>query len=1186
MKKIIIIALIFYSTGLNAQYLKPYFKTISVEDGLPEGYVVSSLQDKLGFIWLGTQNGLVRYDGYKLKSYSFPDENGIPLIYCSLQQLHEDKTGKLWAIVGNSGLYYFNRPLDTFIKVQLNASEANIFADHYIVKWVEDSKSDTHWFLAFNAITRIPCIYSYDGVQNKFEKYSPDGKSENYIPSYKNADIIQDAEGKIWIAADSLLSYFEPLSKSFKPWFVIPESTKRGLISGITADPVNNDKLWISTFIPDMDVTNNSMEIEFYQVNTKTKAYLSFKHKKSDPTSIAANCVAIRNDSLNRTWFSTEKGISLFNSQLGTFTNFSLNIPSSNAGNMAYVSVIAADKEGNLWLAGNFNGLFYLDVNRAKATFYSHSKTPGSLPDSFRGINKLFYDRSGTFWISLPWRGIAYIDQQKTMLNPIRIEPTSDEAHGSLSKDDFFVSGRYCDSVFFVNNNSGLFKWNYKQNSFDRIELNNNKVYSQIRTAIVAKDGLIWIGSADEGLFSYNPLNKSIKNFTKVANDSTSISSNSISQLIEDHEGNLWIGTNNQGLCRFDKKSASFTSFPFISNNGTIQADNVLDDDRVLFMYFDNEGILWIGTNRGALNRFNTKTNKFTSYLDHKSGFNCVANIFEDSKQRMWNGTYLSGLFLIDKETGNKKRYCEQNGLLFNSVFGITEDNEGNIWAASSRGLSRLNPENNNIANFRIPVGDLRSNDILFKSADGSIQVKIVNGLISFDPEKMKGNQVPPSTVIESVGYRTADNGDTTIFTYGSRQIELKYNENKISFQYVALHFANSEQNQYAYKLDGYDKEWIEAGTQRSATYTNLSPGKYIFYVKATNSDGVWNETVQSISIRILPPWWLTWWAYMLYGLMFIAIVITIDRIQRRRLAEKANQKVKEKELEQAREIEKAYNKLKATQSQLIQSEKMASLGELTAGIAHEIQNPLNFVNNFSEVSGELIDEMNEELEKGEVEEAKEIAADIKLNLEKILHHGKRADAIVKGMLQHSRSSSGVKEPTDINALADEYLRLAYHGLRAKDKSFNASMKTNFDPAIGNINVIPQDMGRVILNLITNAFYAVDEKKKIRTLQGFETLEGFEDYEPTVSVSTKLVVAPSGGTRGVQISVKDNGNGIPHNVLEKIFQPFFTTKPTGQGTGLGLSMSYDIVTKAHGGELKVETKEGEGSEFIIQLFKD
>lgn len=265
-------------------------------------------------------------------------------------------------------------------------------------------------------------------------------------------------------------------------------------------------------------------------------------------------------------------------------------------------------------------------------------------------------------------------------------------------------------------------------------------------------------------------------------------------------------------------------------------------------------------------------------------------------------------------------------------------------------------------------------------------------------------------------------------------------------------------------------------------------------------------------------------------------------------------------------EIQNAYKELQSTQAQLIQSEKMASLGELTAGIAHEIQNPLNFVNNFSEVSTELVDEMKEELSKSNYEDANAIADDLKQNLEKINHHGKRAGDIVKGMLQHSRTSTGQKELTDINSLCDEYLRLSYHGLRAKDKSFNAEMRTDFDTSLPKINLVSQDIGRVVLNLINNAFYAVNEKKK----------SGIEDYNPTVNVSTKK------SNDKVEIKVSDNGSGIPEKIKDKIFQPFFTTKPTGSGTGLGLSLSYDIV-KAHGGEIKVNSKEGEGTEFIVQL---
>jgi two-component system NtrC family sensor kinase len=297
--------------------------------------------------------------------------------------------------------------------------------------------------------------------------------------------------------------------------------------------------------------------------------------------------------------------------------------------------------------------------------------------------------------------------------------------------------------------------------------------------------------------------------------------------------------------------------------------------------------------------------------------------------------------------------------------------------------------------------------------------------------------------------------------------------------------------------------------------------------------------------------------------LVFMVIVFLLSRNNRNR--KKTNEILRQRN----EEIENTLHQLRSTQTQLIQSEKMASLGQLTAGIAHEIQNPLNFVNNFSEVNKELANELEQEIDKGNYTEAKAIAKDIRVNEDKINHHGKRADAIVKGMLQHSRASSGIKEPTDINVLTDEYLRLAYHGLRAKDKSFNATMKTDFDQGIGKINIVPQDIGRVILNLITNAYYAVAEKKK-------KVAEGFE---PTVAVATKRLNGK------VMISVRDNGNGIPPKTLDKIFQPFFTTKPTGEGTGLGLSLSYDIV-KAHGGEIRVESRENGFTEFVVILPAD
>lgn len=274
----------------------------------------------------------------------------------------------------------------------------------------------------------------------------------------------------------------------------------------------------------------------------------------------------------------------------------------------------------------------------------------------------------------------------------------------------------------------------------------------------------------------------------------------------------------------------------------------------------------------------------------------------------------------------------------------------------------------------------------------------------------------------------------------------------------------------------------------------------------------------------------------------------------------------------QKEELLQTVADLRATQEQLVQKEKMASLGELTAGIAHEIQNPLNFVNNFAQVSAELIDELGDELRAGHTDDVQDLMSDIRQNLEKINHHGSRADAIVKAMLQHSRSSTGERQPTDINALCDEYLRLSYHGLRARDNTFNATMETHFDPAVGQVAVVGQDISRVLLNLFNNAFYAVQEKKN-----QLKALGQLADFEPTIVVSTKKA-----GDQ-IEVCVRDNGSGIPESVQSKIFQPFFTTKPTGEGTGLGLSLSYDIITKGHGGTLTVDTREGEFTEFVVTL---
>jgi signal transduction histidine kinase/streptogramin lyase len=686
------------------------------------------------------------------------------------------------------------------------------------------------------------------------------------------------------------------------------------------------------------------------------------------------------------------------------------------------------------------------------------------------------------------------------------------------------------------------------------------------------RQGDIWIGGGG-GL---NLWNKEKENFIKYKNDpknNSSLSSNNVITIHEDREGNLWIGTW-RGLNLLNRKTGSFTQY-FINPNDT----SSWGQNFISAILQDRTGKLWIGCwEGGGVNLVNRVNNTFKNYL---KGIN-VTSIYEDRDGVVWLGGHDDGLYKYDRSSDNFIRY--DDSISFTGISGvksIVEDNQKYLWLGTSDGIVRLNPQRNETRIYSKNYG-VGENGLIFSSSyigrKGELFFGDATGYFSFYPNELTQNIKPPEIIF--TGFRLADqivkhgnNGPLKESLSQVKKIRLRYNQNVFSFDFTAIDYSNPGENRYLFMLENYDNNWHQGGSERKAYYFNIPPGKYVFRVKAANSNGAWAE--KKIDIIITPPWWRTWWAYCIYGLLFAFAVFATHRFQKQRIVLAERQRTQKRELAHAKEIEKAYAELKATQAQLIQSEKMASLGELTAGIAHEIQNPLNFVNNFSEVNKELLDEMENELNAGNNGEAILIAKDIKENEEKIIHHGKRADARVKGMLQHSRSSSGIKEPTDINALADEYLRLSYHGFRAKDKTFNATIQTDFDQSLEKINIIPQDIGRVLLNLYNNAFYSVSEKKKLQP----------DNYKPTVSVSTKKIDARPDDPVGrgkVEIHVRDNGMGIPQKVLDKIYQPFFTTKPTGQGTGLGLSLSYDIIN-VHGGEIKVETKEGEGAEFIIQL---
>ena len=1062
------------------------------------------------------------------------------------------------------------------------------------------------------------CIIRYDG--SHMTRYRNNPKNPNSLGGYYPECLFIDTSGFIWIGFfGEGLDRFDPVTNTFTHYNHDPNDPKSLSNDFVTTVLIDHlDNIWIGT--------NDGLDL----LDQKTGTFTHYKYDINDATSLSCNTVrAIYEDHEGTIWVGTgfafdninEGGLNRFDRDAGTFTRYMHDPvdPHSLIGDK--VRAIFEDSKGNFWIGTNGDGLHSMDRKTGQFTRHTYdpakpdqlSGPPVNINSSFNhvtfitedadenlwigsasgGINRYdpvtkktthfgnnadnsgqFIDNSGWCILASP-DGLVWLGTQETNLYKIDLHniniPQIIENRGVTG----FIQESA--SVLWVGfYEEGLVRQNLKNGTtreFVHDPLNLNSLSNNNITRIFKdSQGIMWLGT-ESGLNRYDPAADIFTRYQHDPNDSSSIGSAFITDIVEDKGLNLWIGTIGGGLEMMDRSSGKFTHY-----RHNLADSNSLNWNGVLTIFDDETNDLWIGlSNNAGLDRLNKQTGRITNYLDGYS----ILDIFKDSNGILWVGTK-NGLYNYERESDNFSPVVDQNkNININTaIYSIIGDNQDNLWMGTPLGIYKLNQARDNLILYGKEngvIGNILIEGSVSKLQDGKLLFGALNGYYAFYPDKFKtpsgtSNIYFTNLWLNGKSVNPKNNGALRESIFSAKKIQLNHDENTFAISASGIDYRHSGNKQLLYTLENYDQDWHRANVAEKMNYFKVPPGKYIFRIKSADGrTGEWLE--KSIAVIITPPWWKTWWAYGTYAFMFLGGVFVIDRTQRRRLLAKAYADAREKELEQAKKIKKTYDELevahtslKATQSQLIQSEKMASLGELTAGIAHEIQNPLNFVNNFSEVSNELIDEMNEEIEKGDLDEAKAIASDIKQNLEKINHHGKRADGIVKGMLQHSRSSSGQKEPTDINALTDEYLRLAYHGLRAKDKSFNATMDTDFDKTIGSINVVPQDLGRAILNLLTNAFYIVNEKKQLN----------IDDYKPTVSVSTRNI------DNELILSISDNGNGIPKKVLDKIFQPFFTTKPTGQGTGLGLSLSYDIV-KAHSGELKVETKEGEGTTFTISL---
>ncbi len=1049
-------------------------------------------------------------------------------------------------------------------------------------------------------------VYSYDGIQ--MASYKNSLLNTNSLASNLAESIFADDDGTIWVGTlGNGLNHFDPVNRTFTHFQHDPEdpsSLSNDTVTSILRD--NEGILWIGT--------HQGLD----QFNPETKEFIHFRHRKDDPTSLSFNQVRIiYEDKQGTLWIGTgspyagnggsihDGGLNRLERSTGHFSRYLNDRDDINTLISNKVSAIFEDKQGDFWV-GTRGGLH--KMNRQEGSFERLVYDPAH-PGKFSGpvivpenaewehITFIHQDVAGSYWYGTVENGLYYFNPAIGKM--IRYQRNGNTL-GEFSDNGAWRAYTSRDGILWIGTAQGnLFRINPLQMEIPYFTVPG----SSARAFYEEPDGTFWLGTY-QGLIRQNKTTGQSKQILIDADPATP--DNSIFFIYGDQQGHMWVGGSG-GLSRWDRKNETFIRYKNEPGN-----NNSLSNNSVYAIFEDKESNLWVGTQSG-LNLLNKQTGAFKRF--NTSLF--VTSIYEDNSDNFWIGTWNGqGIFLFNKEAGELTNFLggvnvicffEDNenvmwvgtaeGLLqydpgvkrFNpvselfsivgmsEVIGIKEDNQNNLWIACAEGIIRMNSERNDSRIFgrEYGVGENAFNYLAsYKGRNGKLYFGDANGYFAFNPADFDDTSNPPEVIINNfyLANQLVKPGNGSPLKESllhTKSITLPYNQKSFSFDFSVIDYTNPASNRLFYMMENYDKEWRQVGFERRAYYFNLPSGKYTFRVKGANSSGIWAE--KTIDIIILPPWWRAWWAYIIYAVLLISAIFGIDRFQRNRLLNAEREKNRQRDLLHAKEIEKAYTELKTTQTQLIQAEKMASLGELTAGIAHEIQNPLNFVNNFSEVSVELMEELIEERSKVKTESndsiQDNIISDVIQNLVKITHHGKRADAIVKGMLQHSRSSSGQKDPTDINALADEYLRLAYHGMRARDKSFNAAFNTEFDPDLPKIEVVPQDIGRVVLNLINNAFQAVAEKQKTFSVEKIHEFS-LPKYTPTVTVSTKNL-----GDQ-IEIRIADNGNGIPDAIRDKIFQPFFTTKPTGQGTGLGLSLSYDIV-KAHGGTLEVQSKPGE-----------
>ena len=1127
---------LFVTGGVQAQTQSITFGRVRLPGGANGNFVTSIVQDEQGFMWFGTWGGLHRYDGYETTTFTHHPGDATSLSATWVEGLYVDHEGVLWVGTFGGGLNRFNRQTETFTHYRHNPEDPTSLSDEIATVILED-RAGTLWVGTHGGLNR------FDRETETFTRYQHDPDNPNSLSDNQVRALYEDRQGTLWIGTGS------------------PSDPPESLGGLNRYDPARD-------------------------------TFTRYVHRPEDDRSLIDSQVrAVYEDTRGTFWVGTwGDGLHTLDRETGTFTRHlydpehpgTLSRPHlrDNPGEGG-VSFVHEDASGVLWIGAVEGGLNRYDPSTGVVSHYEHN------PDDLRSLSdnrvwSIYESHDGTLWIGA-LGGLHKLDPAGSQLPHYTLRPPS-----PANNVRALFEGR--DQGLWIGTSKGLYKLDQDTGVFTPYRLVAAEPGHLAGDRVVAlyedREGLLWVSTWGDGLSCYNPAQEGLlAHYEHDPGLPNSLSSNALSVIYEDRQGTLWIGTETAGLNRFDRQTGTFTRYIHDPND-----TNSLSQNAVEAVFEDQRGALWIGTG-GGLNRLDPERQTFTQYLydpadEGSLSDNVVLSIYEDRAGGLWIGTESGGLNLFDRETNTFTRYTANNsGLPDNRILGILGDDYGNLWMSTGQGLTQFNPEKKAFHTYSadqgLPAAPFYRGSY-HKSRRGELFFGGRNGFHAFFPEQIQitDNLHPPQVALTDfkIANRSVRPGPASPLRMGlseTREIALSYRQNDLGFSFAALHYSHPAMNQYTYMLEPYEHTWHRVGFERTATYTNLDPGHYVFRVKAANSAGVWNEEGVSMRVVIAPPFWATWWFRGLTLAVLFGVVVGGYHLRVRQI--QAKNRLLEREVAQrTRDLQRSLELLTETQDQLIHAEKMASLGHLTMGIAHEMKNPLNFVNNFADLSVELTEELGAALVSLNGSHPPEhfagILADLKFNALKISEHGRRADGIVRKMLEHARIQRGERRETDVNALVAQSLLLASRSIHTRWPDFNATITGDYDPEMIKMKMVPQEMGRVLLNLLDNALEAVYEEAEAHG-RG----DGGASYAPTVTVSTQRVEG------GVEIRVSDNGPGIPEAIQEKIFEPFFTTKPPGSGTGFGLSLAYDMVTQGNGGILTVSSAEGQGATFIITL---